>query len=622
MKIMRMAKLLALLKFLSETRLNPPASALSASDWRAGKQRRTSRIFVGFYCFIASLFIFLIIHSSLITHHSLKPIFAIDEIEKISRQIDELERARQMSIEATKPLEAELDRLEDKLEGIQNSITQAEENLVALQVSIKQREADFDERYQILARNAECFYKKLRAPSPFYFLLASQTASYLIKDLSYQASVADEEKEIIAQITQDLLSLEKDRKQVELDKQRLAGLQIKVDKEAVFFKKEIKGAKEYQQSLSSQIAQLTAQQQELLAQKLSSLNLPTSLGAGPLYCTDDRKLNPGFSPAFAFFTFGIPHRVGMNQYGAYGRANAGQSYQEILQAYFNASIEKRANINIKVQGYGEMPLEQYMLGVYEVPDSWDLKALKAQAVAARSYALAYTNNGQNEICTSQACQVYKGGNKGGNWERAVKETEGEVLVSGGEVIKAWYSSTDGGYTFTSGDVWGSNKAWTKRLRDTNGDVSSFSDLMTKAYDRDSPCFYAAQGWRNEYNKSAWLKPEEVADIANVILLVRKDSSAACFVYQTDKSPPPPDPSKGCSETDNWSADKVRQELGGEALSTANSVEVTGIDWSTGKTTQITINGVAFDGSEFKNYFNLRAPANIQIVGSLYNVEKK
>jgi hypothetical protein len=47
-----------------------------------------------------------------------------------------------------------------------------------------------------------------------------------------------------------------------------------------------------------------------------------------------------------------------------------------------------------------------------------------------------------------------------------------------------------------------------------------------------------------------------------------------------------------------------------------------VDWGTGITTNITIEGRSFSGDEFKDWFNLRAPANIQIVGPLFNVEKK
>ena len=543
-----------------------------------------------------------------------------DELEDLAKQIAELEQARQQSIAATKPLEAELDRLEEKLNIVESGLEKATAHLKSLEQSIIERERAFKTQYDILAQRVEKYYKRLRGPSSFFFLLSTDRASQLAKELSYRQAVAEEDKIIIAKISKQLLELEKDKQKVKEDRERLQVLQAQVDKQAVFFRGEISGAKEYQSKLSQQIASLSAKQQQLIAQKLGSLNLPTTLGAGPLYCTDDRKLDPGFSPAFAFYTFGIPHRVGMNQYGAYGRANSGQGYQQILQAYFNASLEKRDNINIKVQGHGEMPLEQYMLGIYEVPDSWPIEALKAQAVAARSYALAYTNNGANEICTTQACQVYKGGNKGGNWEQAVRATEGEVMVNGGQVIKAWYSSTDGGYTFTSGDIWGSNKSWTKRTRDTSGDVNSFEDLSANAYDKDSPCFYAAQGWRSEYAKSAWLKPTEVADIVNVLMLAKKDQATQIHLSQVDK--PNPD------GAETWDAEKVKQELRQRGGQPYNSITDVSVSWDkgSGKTTNLSFSGDAesksFNANEFKDFFNLRAPANIQIVGPLFKVEKK
>jgi len=314
--------------------------------------------------------------------------------------------------------------------------------------------------------------------------------------------------------------------------------------------------------------------------------------------------------------------VGMNQYGAYGRAKAGQDYKTILQAYFNGiSFESgKEDIKIKIQGYGEKSLDEYLLGIYEMPENWDMNALKAQAVAARSYALAYTNNGANEICTTQACQVWKPEPKGGAWKDAVEQTKGEVMVNSGQVIKAWYSSTDGGYTFTSGDVWGSDKPWTRRLRDTSGDVGGFDQLKERAYDKDSPCFYSAQGWRSEYANSAWLKSSEVADITNSLMLAKADSGAGEHLYQTDK----PHPFGG----EVWNEERVKSELRGKGIMPFNSVSnvSVGADFGSGQTNGVTVFGDAgtqnFSGSEWKNYFNLRAPANIQIVGPLYNVERR
>ncbi len=544
---------------------------------------------------------------------------AIDPYDDLQKQINELSQAREQSVAATKPLEAELSRLQEKIDNIEAGIAKAKADLRALEISIVKREREFSEQYVLLAERVLSFYKSSRVPSHLVVLFAD-SGENAVRDLFYQQSVTDKDKEVIAGITAELIELERDKKKAEEDKVRLASLQVQLDKEAEFFREEIEGAKAYQAKLSSQIATLTAKQQSIISQRQASLNLPSSLGAGPMMCVDDRddKYNPGFSNAFAFFTYGIPHRVGMNQYGAYGRAKAGQDYKDILRAYFNGiSFEGgKQDIMIKIQGHGEKKLDEYLLGIYEMPESWDMDALKAQAVAARSYALSYTNNGAGEICTTQACQVWKNDPKTGQWKQAVEQTRGEVMVNGGQVIKAWYSSTDGGYTFKSSDVWSTDTAWTKRLRDTTGGVESFAELNDKAYDKDSPCFYAAQGSRSEYNKSAWLKGEEVADIANVIMLAKRDSGVGDHLYQTDK----PHPYGG----EIWDEARVKSELssrGGSPINSASGVSISA-DFGNGKTTNVNINGISFSGDEFKNWFNLRAPANIQIVGPLFNVEKR
>jgi len=547
------------------------------------------------------------------------------ELEDIEKELADLSNKLEMSQAASAPLESTLNNLERDLASIKDGVKRIEASLEDKERKINEGDEDLSDKQILLEQRIRDFFirdKRLDSLTIQMLFGTKESLGKTIRLAGYNQRVLEQDRNEIVQLVLFIKNLEEKKEELKSEKVRLAIVKEKTDEQAAFFRKEVAGAKAYQSDLSQQIATLNAKQQQIIAQKLGSLNLPQSLGAGTMMCTDDRNLDPGFSPAFAFYTYGIPHRVGMNQYGALGRAQAGQNYQDILRAYFNnINFEGgREGIRIKVQGYGEMGLEDYLLGIYEIPESWPIDALKAQVIAARSYAIAYTNNGQNEICTTQSCQVYKGGNKGGQWEQAVRETSGQVMVTNGEVIKAWYSSTDGGYTFSSGDVWGSDKPWTKRARDTNGDISSFTELNEKAYDKESKCFYAAQGWRNEYGKSAWLKANEVADIANVIMLVRKDSSNRCFVYQTDKAPPSPD--KNCPQTGNWSYDEVRQKLGSEAMSSATSVEVTGVDWGSGKTTQIKINGIAFNGDEFKNWFNLRAPANIQIVGPLYNIERK
>lgn len=565
------------------------------------------------------LFLFVILNSYII----IPSYVYADELSDIEKKLSDLKRALEMSVAATTPLEKDLNKLNDNLGVIRK-------NIESIETDISNKEKKVTEGEQLLGVASELLNQKVRhrymdnASMTFtnIFFLFSRNLPDAIRRIGYQKKLIENDRDTIVKVVLYIKDLEEKKKSLENEKVRLGKIKEETDLQATFLAKEITGAKKYQREISTQIAQLSARQQDILAQKLASLNLPTSLGGGPLFCTDDRKLDPGFGKAFAFFTYGIPHRVGMNQYGALGRAKSGQNYHDILKAYYdNINFEKRdPNMKLKVSGFGEKSLDEYLLGIYEMPGDWPLEALKAQVVAARSYALSYTNNGANEICTTQACQVYKGGNKGGDWEKAVRETTGEVMVSSGEVIKAWYASTFGGYEFTSGDVWGSGKSWTKRMRDTNGDINSFSDLFSKAYDKDSPCFYAAQGFRNEYGKSAWLKESEVADIINVLMLAKKDSSVQQHLAQNDK--PNPD------GTDTWDSDRVKKELKNRGSTPFNSISAISVDWDKGmgKTNSININGdggsVNFDGNEFKNFFNLRAPANIQIVGPLYNVEKR
>lgn len=546
-----------------------------------------------------------------------------DELSDIEKKLSDLKHALELSISATTPLEKNLGKLEANLAEIRNKIGVIEKEVALKEQQVSEGEKLFILAQELLSQKVKQIYKSsTQFKSSGLFLILNKNFNDALREYGYQRAIIESDRDTIVKLVLYIKDLEQKKKQLEEEKGRLAKIKEETDVQAAFLQKEITGAKKYQMQISTQIAQLSARQQELLAQKLASLNLPTSLGAGPLYCTDDRKIDPGFSSAFAAFTYGIPHRVGMNQYGAYGRAKSGQNYKDILRAYYEGiNFEKKdPNIKIKVQGYGEKSLEDYVMRIYEMPESWPIEALKAQAVAARSYALAYTNNGANEICTTQACQVFKPDPKGGDWERAVRETSGEVMVSGGEVVKAWYASTFGGYAFSSGDVWGSNRSYTKRMRDTSGDVGNFSDLESRAYDRESPCFYAAQGFRSEYGKSAWLKSEEVADIVNVLLLAKKDSGTQNHLSQTDR--PNPD------NTDTWDAGRVKQELRNRGVTPYNNISNISVDWDKGlgKTTTINVSGDggsnSFDGNEFKNFFNLRAPANIQIVGPLYNIERK
>ena len=152
-------------------------------------------------------------------------------------------------------------------------------------------------------------------------------------------------------------------------------------------------------------------------------------------------------------------------------------------------------------------LEEYLYGVVpsEMPQSYETEALKAQAVAARTYAMtklgAHTGSGY-QLCDGTNCQVYKGyRNEAAPTTAAIDATAGEVACYNGSPIEAVFSTSSGGYTENSENVWYAavpylravpeigeynNNAWTKTLTldeltnllETKGeDIGSAEDIV-------------------------------------------------------------------------------------------------------------------------------------------------
>lgn len=552
-----------------------------------------------------------------------------DQLDDITKQLSDLNNALSLSVNATKPLESELVSMQQQIASIKAQVAAIEADIAQKKVNIDQGYKDIAAKTDILNQKIRDFYIKSYSNSPILIFLSSANASDMTRILAYQKAVEDQDKAIITNIALSVTDLETKKQTLESEESRLLTIKTSLDAQSAKLDKIVAGAKAYQASLSSQIAQLSAQQQALLAAKLGSLGLPTSAYTTSGGCSSDltNGKDPGFSPKLAMFTYGVPHRVGLNQYGALGRAQAGQSYSDILHAYFNADLTSgNQGVTIHVVGtneYGESfdtnwNIEDYLKHIYEIPANWPAEALKAQAIAARSYALATTNNGASSICPSQSCQVVKTELNSQAWIDAVNQTAGQVLTTGGQPIKAWFSSTAGGYYHSSSDVGWSGTSYTKTGFDGTGSVNSFTDLQNNAYDKSSPWFYCDWGGRSQYSGTAWLKPEELADIVNVILLAKADSSTQNHLAQLDK--PNPD------GVDTWDAERVKQELKNRNITPFNTISGGSVsaDFGGGSTTSISLSGDAgsqsFNGTDFKNYFNLRAPSNINIVGPLYNIE--
>ena len=130
------------------------------------------------------------------------------------------------------------------------------------------------------------------------------------------------------------------------------------------------------------------------------------------------------------------------------------------------------------------PVEEYLLGVvpYEMSDSFPLEALKAQAVAARTYALRKQGASSDyDVVDNTNDQAYfgvKAENK--NAARAVRETEGVCGYYKGALAECYYSASNGGQTELVSHVWGNGDYGYLAMTDDPYDLENPESVVKQA----------------------------------------------------------------------------------------------------------------------------------------------
>ncbi|MDO5322582.1 MAG: SpoIID/LytB domain-containing protein [Clostridia bacterium] len=112
-----------------------------------------------------------------------------------------------------------------------------------------------------------------------------------------------------------------------------------------------------------------------------------------------------------------------------------------------------------------LPMEDYLCGVvgYEMSNSYPLEALKAQAVAARNYALKKMSTQASrsyDVVDTSTDQVFRGYNASQTRViQAVQETAGMALYSGSTLASCYYSASNGGQTESTKNAWGNSLSY-------------------------------------------------------------------------------------------------------------------------------------------------------------------
>lgn len=154
---------------------------------------------------------------------------------------------------------------------------------------------------------------------------------------------------------------------------------------------------------------------------------------------------------------------------------------------------------------GDVSMEEYLLGLGEMPSLWPADALKAQAVAGRTYAKEKIDRLGNQrpecgcgVWGTVSDQNYVGyekevGSGATNWISAVNSTAGQTVTYNGAAIQAFYASSSGGHTENSENVFVQNLPYLRGVPDPGDSYDNPLHTWARDYDRA-----AVEGWLNRF----------------------------------------------------------------------------------------------------------------------------
>ncbi|NMC09201.1 hypothetical protein GYA44_02635 [Candidatus Microgenomates bacterium] len=603
---------------------------------------------------ILSIFVIGIYSLSLLYY----PVYS-GEVEDLEKQIEEtnqqIAEKKSMLSQIEKKI-AEISgsnySLSQKINMINSEISTLEKNIKKTEDEIATKTKEIEDKQNELGRkktlldeiSSDLYMQSRYRMSSFFF--SADGWNNMMENLFVKRNTISILKDEIEKVSGEFSSLADAKAGLDNQKKDLDGQKEDLDKsydllaaEKAKLQKELNAQVASKSSISSQVSKLTSQMSNLQKALLYARQGGTSIDPNlvPAGGDDLGSLSSFNSKAasgsFNVFSIGAyTHRNGMSQWGAKARAEAGQSYTQILNAYYPGKTLTTGKVKINgvnedimtkitVDGYGKISFEDtYLMGIKEMPESWPMEVLKAQAIAARTYAVRYTNNGDKSICTTESCQVFSTPIKTGAWKQAVEATRGVILTdSSKNPVSTQFAAVHGGWT--NGVGWD--------LFNTSG-VKDF----TNTWDNKSGVSWVYRSWyRNDYAQSSsvnsascyrypWLSGEEMADIVNAASLLTDLGESGV----TTDSRIYPIHDKCHSDGNPYSFSEMRSK----SSSKFTKVILAQTYRSSGNTTYIRFvnadgRDITISGSYFKLAYNLRAPGYLRIPQSSFvhiDIQKK
>lgn len=526
-------------------------------------------------------------------------------------------------------ISAKIAALDEQLDELQGRLDEKEEELAEKVLLLDQKQEEANAKLTLLQSITAEAYKTSRV-GLMDVLLAKNNGEDFFRAFSLHKIVAKRQDQLIAEILKEIEELEDEREELDealatlsLERSALDEAMAALRNEQARIQQEIYAKALLERAVKDEIAKINKQLNNLSSELRSAIDAKVGSGGDT---TGGGNYSGGTSPQPPLGNAGVydiyidgtkvkasaagPIRlVGVSDPAIY-RVNGSLIYRDTL--------EMRADSNMYL--INELPFEQYLYGLGEVPSSWPVESLKAQAVAGRTYALqnwskrtGYGYNLRDDVFDQNYVGVSKEvASYGGSWVSAVSGTSGKVVTSGGSLIATYYSSTCGGHSLSTQEVWGGVRSYAVGEQDWTSSTDSYGDLISYG----SASSLAKKKWCGSSWQSCGsgdnINDAQMLDLANATIYLTKYPS-----QQNDILP---------SSLGGLSAAQIKSALGAESiesrigsLTNVQSIYNNGstqITPSVRKTDKVRMSGSSgtYDllGTNFWTVFNSRAPGSLHI----------
>ncbi len=599
--------------------------------------------------FIFILLALLVNLGLLLNVEPIHPVYSQD-IEEFQEEIEEKEEKKEEKKEILEETNKEIQRISEsnmsisaKISALNNELKKSEESFRELEDNLEEKEKYLEIKEDTLKEKEGQVREsssKLYKNSQFSILeaiLSQDGNDNIFRFINYQRysirAHLREVRSVLAEyrvLQEEKEQLELEKKSLQVNREALTESIVSFENEKARLEQEMRTKIAMENSLKQDImrldkdlSKLTSRLQTAILAKANQTETPESSGGGNTgsesgVAPQQPSAGDGKYDLYIDGELVAEELPGSIRLVSKSNVSSGNNVFKVNGSLnYRGILEFRSDTNVYM--INELPFEKYLYGLGEVPSSWPLESLKAQAVAGRGYAAKNWNKRSSKhynLRDDTYDQNYVGYNKesasyGSKWVQVVNETQGKVLKSGSSIISAYYHSTCGGHTLASEEVWVSALPYTRAESDWYQSGGNWI-----SYDKDSPWSYKRWGDTD-------INYDTLVDLLNATIYLAIDPSSSTRqnnIRRSDLGGKTPEEIVALLGEGNLITDKVGTITNVKSVYN-NSSE--GIDSTVRKTNKLRVYGsggsegdtVELSASVFRTVFNGRSPGSDHILYS-------